>query len=510
MKFHVPLLIFSGFVLSQQIGTQAPENHPKIEYSTCTVSGGCTGKNGEVVIDANWRWLHSTQGTQNCYTGNSWDKNLCPDVETCSKNCAIDGADYSGTYGITSNGNKLRLNFVTHGSYGDNIGSRTYLMENESTYATFGLLNREFTFTADVSKLPCGLNGALYFVEMDADGGKEKYPNNKAGAKYGTGYCDAQCPHDLKFINGEANCEGWNPNPSDKNSGKGKYGTCCQEIDIWEANTISSQYTIHPCNTQNQGPFKCEGKDCGDNSSGDRYNGVCDKDGCDFNPYRLGAKNYFGPGEEFIVNSKKPFTVVTQFITTDGTDNGDLKEVRRLYVQDGIVHNSTVVNIGGNSYDSMTDEYCGNEKKAFNDTNDFSKKGGFQKLTEVLKRKSQVLVMSLWDDHDVNMLWLDSCYPKSADENAPGVCRGSCDRNSGKPEDVERNSGDAYVVYSDIRVGEIGSTYSGSPSPSPSPGPRPSPSGCPGGDLSACIGLCPSSPAVAFKACVDECVKRCS
>lgn len=37
---------------------------------------------------------------------------------------------------------------------------------------------------------------------MDADGGMSKYPNNKAGAKYGTGYCDSQCPRDLKFING--------------------------------------------------------------------------------------------------------------------------------------------------------------------------------------------------------------------------------------------------------------------------------------------------------------------
>jgi hypothetical protein len=43
-----------------------------------------------------------------------------------------------------------------------------------------------------VSKLPCGLNGALYFVQMDADGGMAKYENNTAGAKYGTGYCDAQ------------------------------------------------------------------------------------------------------------------------------------------------------------------------------------------------------------------------------------------------------------------------------------------------------------------------------
>jgi cellulose 1,4-beta-cellobiosidase len=69
-------------------------------------------------------------------------------------------------------------------------------------YEMFHLKNREFTFDVDVSNLPCGLNGALYFVEMDHDGGLSEYANNKAGAKYGTGYCDSQCPQDVKFING--------------------------------------------------------------------------------------------------------------------------------------------------------------------------------------------------------------------------------------------------------------------------------------------------------------------
>ena len=27
-----------------------------------------------------------------------------------------------------------------------------------------------------------------------------------------------------------------------------------------------------------------------------RYNGVCDKDGCDFHSWRLGDRNYLGPG----------------------------------------------------------------------------------------------------------------------------------------------------------------------------------------------------------------------
>lgn len=38
---------------------------------------------------------------------------------------------------------------------------------------------------------------------MDEDGGIAKYSGNKSGAKYGTGYCDTQCPHDIKFIGGE-------------------------------------------------------------------------------------------------------------------------------------------------------------------------------------------------------------------------------------------------------------------------------------------------------------------
>ena len=43
----------------------------------------------------------------------------------------------------------------------------------------------------NVSELYCGMNGAMYFVEMDEYGGKG-LGHNQAGAKYGTGYCDAQ------------------------------------------------------------------------------------------------------------------------------------------------------------------------------------------------------------------------------------------------------------------------------------------------------------------------------
>jgi cellulose 1,4-beta-cellobiosidase len=130
-------------------------------------------------------------------------QHIGPDDKTCASNCALEGAEYTAIYGATASGNSLKLTFVTKGTYATNIGSRLYLMDTDTSYQQFKLLNQEFTIDVDVSDLPCGLNGALYFVSMDKDGGMSKYSTNKAGAKYGTGYCDSQCPRDLKFINGQ-------------------------------------------------------------------------------------------------------------------------------------------------------------------------------------------------------------------------------------------------------------------------------------------------------------------
>ena len=39
----------------------------------------------------------------------------------------------------------------------------------------------------------------------------------------------------------------WQSSDNDVNAGKGFYGSCCYELDIWEANSMSSAYTNHPC-----------------------------------------------------------------------------------------------------------------------------------------------------------------------------------------------------------------------------------------------------------------------
>ncbi|KAF3387366.1 putative 1,4-beta-D-glucan cellobiohydrolase A [Penicillium rolfsii] len=450
---HQRALLFSALMAgvgAQQAGTQKTETHPPLTWQECT-SSGCSDKSGSVVVDANWRWVHSVEGYTNCYTGNTWDATLCPDDATCATNCALDGADYAGTYGATTSGDALTLGFVT----GSNVGSRMYLMEDDNTYQMFKLLNQEFTFDVDVSNLPCGLNGALYFVSMDADGGLSKYENNKAGAKYGTGYCDSQCPRDLKFINGQGNVEGWVPSENDKNAGVGNHGSCCAEMDIWEANSISTALTPHPCDTASQ--TMCEGDGCGGTYSSDRYGGTCDPDGCDFNPYRMGNTTFFGPGKT--VDTKSKMTVVTQFITSDGTATGTLSEIKRIYVQNGKVIANSASDVSGVTGNSITSDFCTAQKTAFGDKDVFAQHGGLSGMGDALA-KGMVLVMSIWDDHNSNMLWLDSNYPTNATATDPGVARGSCSTDSGEPATVESQSASAKVIFSNIKVGPIGSTFS--------------------------------------------------
>ena len=57
---------------------------------------------------------------------------------------------------------------------------------------------------------------------------------------------------------------------------------------------------------------------------------------------------------------------------------------------------------------------CEETKAFFGDTDDHKAKGGLKQMGAAMKR-GMVLVMSLWDDHDVNMLWLDSNYPPQGD-----------------------------------------------------------------------------------------------
>ncbi|KAG8165656.1 hypothetical protein KVR01_004208 [Diaporthe batatas] len=441
------ILALATIVKAQASCDLKTETHPPLTWQKCAADGTCTDVAGSLTVDANWRWTHDKSSSTNCYTGNTWDSSLCPDDATCTDKCCVDGADYQGTYGVAASGSSLSIDFVT----GSNVGSRLYLLEDDSSYQGFTLLGNEFTFDVDVSNLPCGLNGALYFVSMDLDGGASTYSN--AGAAYGTGYCDAQCPRDLKFIEGTANVDGWTPLKNSANSGVGGKGSCCAEMDVWEANSVSTAFTPHTCKTPSY--HSCKGDDCGGTYSSTRYAGDCDPDGCDFNSYRQGNESFYGPGG--VVDTGSKMTVVTQFVE----EGGSLSAIKRFYVQDGKVIANSESNIEGNAgYDSITPEFCSSQKAAFGDDDVFAARGGWSGMSDVLS-KPMVLVMSLWDDYYANMLWLDgAAYPTT--KTGPGAARGTCSTDSGVPSDVESKSGSSSVVYSNIKFGPIGSTFDSS------------------------------------------------
>ena len=172
----------------------------------------------------------------------------------------------------------------------------------------------------------------------------------------------------------------------------------------------------------------------------------------------MGDTTFLGKG--LTVDTSSPFTVVTQFITSDNTTSGTLSEIRRLYVQNGnVIQNSKTSISGMDTFDSITDDFCNAQKTAFGDTNSFENRGGLPTMGDAFET-GMVLVMSIWDDHEANMLWLDSDYPTDADASSPGVARGPCAPTSGIPTDVESQSPGASVTFSNIKFGDIGSTFS--------------------------------------------------
>jgi cellulase len=324
-------------------------------------------------------------------------------------------ADYT-TVGVTTDGDSILMEQLLDGR---TVSPRVYFLdETEQRYDMLHLTGSEFSFDVDVTKLPCGMNSALYLGEMEEDGGKSEL--NPGGAYWGGGYCDAQC-YTTPFINGEANIEG--------------YGSCCNELDIWEANSRAAHIAPHPCNVS--GIYLCEGEECG-------YDGICDEPGCGWNPYRINQPDYYGRGESFDVDTTKPFTVVTQF---PADADGKLESIHRLYVQDGVVIRAEVVNIEGPpKINYMNAEYCeatGAER--------FTDLGGMTAMGDAMTR-GMVLTLSIWWDAG-GMNWLDG-----ADSGA-----GPCNATEGFPENIVIAEPAPSVTFSNIRVGDINSTFQAAP-----------------------------------------------
>lgn len=185
---------------------------------------------------------------------------------------------------------------------------------------------------------------------------------------------------------------------------------------------------------------------------------TCDQAGCDFNSWRMGNETFYGPG--LTVDSNKVFTVVTQFVTDTGTASGTLSAINRFYVQGGkVIPNSYTTFTGIDKTNAITENFCKQQKSVFGDKDTFDTMGGLAKMGKAFS-EGMVLVMSIWDDYAANCLWLDSDYPTTANPSSPGVNRGPCSTSSGAPATVEAQSPGSKVTFSNIKYGDLNSTFS--------------------------------------------------
>ena len=105
--------------------------------------------------------------------------------------------------------------------------------------------------------------------------------------------------------------------------------------------------------------FRCEGTDCGDFGA-DRFKGVCDKNGCDIQHSRFMGKGqtFYGPGSKYKIDTTKPVTVTTQFITADGIDTDKLTEAMQFYIQNGRTIEHPKYSLNGNQHNPISDKMC--------------------------------------------------------------------------------------------------------------------------------------------------------
>lgn len=165
------------------------------------------------------------------------------------------------------------------------------------------------------------------------------------------------------------------------------------------------------------------------------------RNSCAWNPYRLKQPYYYGNNETFKVDTSKPMTVATQFPANEA---GKLVEIRRLYVQDGVVIRADDAKVEGlPAVDAMNDDFC-----QLTGSRRFMDLGAHEGMGDALAR-GMVLAMSIRWDEGGHMQWLDGA--------ADGA--GPCNATEGAPRNIRLVEPNPEVTFGHIKRGEIGSTF---------------------------------------------------
>lgn len=361
----------------------------------------------QLTIDGNWRWVRYATNYSNCFTS-SW---VCgSQCDSCVVEGAGSVADYLSTYGVSVDGKGgVKLRYVT----GSNVGSRLFLL-NQGSYKLFDVRNKSVSFDVDISQVPCGINHAVYFIEIPQP---PKFKSGKSAAEFGLGYGDSQGPSDIKYYH---NGSQWVVNTA-------KVSLSAAEFDLAESNNQALQYTGHVCNKTGISV----------------NNNKCDKPGADVNYYRLNGKSL---GIDF----SKNFTIVTEFHDT---------YISRYYKQGSLV-----------VYDEPLNDTLAKQRHIRFGENPY---GYNHSQMMASAARGWALIISLWyidsfcksnvnrdDSSSAEMRWLDSVYG--------GSVRGTCDPSANySPSYLRSKYPNAYAILSNFKVSPLQGQQSPSAPPTP-------------------------------------------
>lgn len=199
MSRGLVLLGLLQLAAAQTLG-KSPEVHPRLRTWKCTHREGCVPQTSQIVLDELAHPIHQLNDPSlGCGNwGSAPNVTVCPNEETCYENCVVEGISDYADYGVYTRDDSMSLHQLNKA--GVDVTPRVYLLDEDGReYDMLKLTGNELSFDVDVSKLPCGMNGALYLTEMRETGGRSHL--NPGGAAYGSGYCDAQC-YTYPFIEG--------------------------------------------------------------------------------------------------------------------------------------------------------------------------------------------------------------------------------------------------------------------------------------------------------------------
>ncbi len=218
----------------------------------------------------------------------------------------------------------------------------------EVRYHKFPVLDKQLSFSVDLSGVNCGCNAAVYLVAMPAHGSAD--PQNPAA------YCDIQ--------------------------GYDQDVPACVELDLLEGNAKAIQATLHT--------FRGHGVD----------GHSCNQDGCAANWGRTqDTAHLYGPSSRVGIDSSRPFQVTASFKQTEDWQPqhtlGALMDVTLSQTDDSgatrIMHFFDGSSVGGSHAPHNQRKPVSQEDK--------------RRTREALISPGVALVVSLWTAEDLS--WLD-------------------------------------------------------------------------------------------------------